>query len=278
MREPSVRSSRRAIAGGVLTVILVGGAGFLLGRSTVPRVAPARPAAPPAPVSPPPARPRLLDRAAIVDLVRKAADALASGASAPPAQVDMVGRRFALAVPFGCSGPAGAESNAPMRWRYDESAHVLRIQIAETSWQPQDWGLPEGSDAQVRGFWIAHPWSTGESCPGAPADLSVIGSGPVVLPGQTLAVASFAPADAASSPKPLEAVVKLDERHAPPIHGLRARIRGHIDHVPGSAVPVRCVQPAGVEQQPICAVAVTFDELSVEDPETGETLATWNLG
>jgi len=280
MREPSVRSSRLAIAGGLLAVILVGGAGFMLGRSTTARDASPVAVSPP-PVAPAPApEPRkvtqVVGRAAMIDLARGAADALASGNKPADTGAELVGRRFDLALPFGCAGAAGADSTAPLRWRYDDKSRTLRIQITETMWQPEAWGLPE-SGAPSRGFWISHPWTASDNCPVAPANPPVPSAGAVVLPGQTLAVASF-DAEPSRQPTPLEAAVKLEQGRAPPDHGLRARITGHIDHVPGGGGSIICAQPAGIEQQPVCAVAVIFDELKVEDPDSGETLATWTLG
>ena len=32
---------------------------------------------------------------------------------------NLAGRRFDVVIPFGCGGPATAESKASMRWRYD---------------------------------------------------------------------------------------------------------------------------------------------------------------
>lgn len=253
----------------------------MIGRSTVPPAAPPSappPAVPPSVTTPAPSTPQILDRAAIIELGQRGADALASGTQPPAESAKSVGRRFALALPFGCSGPAGADSTAPMRWRYDDSSHTLRIQISETIWEAEDWGLPPTEETHSRGFWISHPWSSGDRCPTASADPSAVGPGPVILPGQTLALATFAATDVAPQPKPLEAVIKLKGDNPDLSKGLRAQITGRIDQAPGVRGPVRCVQPAGIEQQPICAVAVTFDELTVENPATGETLATWNLG
>lgn len=278
MREPSVRNSRRAIAGGILAAILVGAAGFVLGRSTMPREGQAEPIPETvAPSAPQPSVPQSLDRGAIIEIARRASDASASGMPAPPDLAKIVGRRFALALPFGCAGPAGADSTAPLRWRYDQATHALHVQVTQTAWEPQDWGLPPDGGASAQGFWISHPWSSSDTCPETSADLSAVGSGPVMLPGQTLAVASFGEAEPAAKTQSLEAVIKRKGEPDLP-RGLRARITGRIDRAPGGVGPVQCVQPAGIEQHPICAIAVTFSELSVEDPTTGETLASWTIG
>src|SRR5690606_12942314 len=72
MREPSVRTSRLAIAGGLAAIIVVGSAGFILGRGTAgPEAEPAPPAvvAPtPTPAPGPEIPAGVLDRAALVSL------------------------------------------------------------------------------------------------------------------------------------------------------------------------------------------------------------------
>jgi hypothetical protein len=108
MQEPSVRNSRLAIAGGIAAVLLVGGGGFLLGRISLPPppVRSAPPAAA-APVLPVPDRVHILDRGDILAAATKAADSLASGGAPAPDLKDLPGRRFSLALPLGCGGPAG---------------------------------------------------------------------------------------------------------------------------------------------------------------------------
>ena len=107
-------------------MIVVGGGGFLLGQRAandrVPTPTPA-PLATPLP-TPTPAEPpsRTLDRAALITLASIAADARAQGAARPPELDEAVGKRFSIALPFGCGGPTDGSSNAPMRWLYDEPA------------------------------------------------------------------------------------------------------------------------------------------------------------
>src|SRR3546814_4442581 len=58
--------------------------------------------------------------------------------------------------------------------------------------------------------------------------------------------------------------------------GLRLRLRGRVDRVPGAGA-VRCIQPAGSEQRPICVVAISLDEVLIENTATGAVLATWSV-
>src|SRR3546814_15463185 len=58
--------------------------------------------------------------------------------------------------------------------------------------------------------------------------------------------------------------------------GLRLRLRGRVDRVPGAGA-VRCLQPAGSEQRPICVVAISLDEVLLQNTRHGAGLATWYL-
>lgn len=278
MQEPSVRTSRLVIAGGAAAVIAVGAAGFLVGRATVP---------PPLPVPPPivqraaapeplPDAKGLLGRADITAAAAHAADALASGKAPPQALGDLAGRRFSLALPFGCSGPAGADSPAPLRWSYDDATQALHVHVALMMWQPDEWGMKPDSVGVPQGFWVTRPWSSAEICPSAVNDSVAMATQPMTLPGQTVALIGFGSAITGDN-KGYEATVRIPRDKLNLAQGLRARITGRIDHIPGNGV-VRCVQPAGIEQQPICAVAAVFDEMVIDNPATGETIGTWSLG
>src|SRR5690606_23198033 len=136
MQEPSVRTSRLAIAGGLAAVIVVGGCGFILGRGTAPSSSEPAPVAiaTPAPTpTPEPDTPGLLDRAALVALAGRAADAFASGDPMPAAVTGAADRRFDLLLPFGCGGPSTEDSGLPLRWHYDEARQTLRLNVETTA-------------------------------------------------------------------------------------------------------------------------------------------------
>src|SRR3546814_17789730 len=61
-----------------------------------------------------------------------------------------------------------------------------------------------------------------------------------------------------------------------PEQGFRLRVTGRIERLPGGKA-VQCIQPAGIEQQPICLAAVSFDAIRLENPMNGETLAIWSM-
>jgi hypothetical protein len=286
MEEPSPRSSRLALAGALLATIVVGGAGFLLGRIATEQ----KPAAISQPVATPPtkrvpeaASSAILGRADLIALAATAADALAAGRDPGPEITEAAGRRFELRLPFGCNGPAGDESAVGMRWRYDTEAQALRIHVRPVAWTAQDW-WPQDADNQVEaieGFWIERPWTSSEACPDGGDRPAAAGTEPVTLPGQTLAVGQIFYAEGARSGRrdgePYEAVVRIAEEELAAADGLRFRIRGRIARA-GGVGPVRCRQPAGAEQRPICLVSVVIDDVAVENAAGDRTLATWSLG
>lgn len=291
MREPSLRSSRLAIAGVLLAIAAVGGAGFFLGRTTSPNAIDSQPvsittpvpAADPDPVTV--VEPSLV-RADLIEIAELASDALVAGEAMPQQVRDAVGRRFELAVPFGCTGAADEDSAAPLRWRYDENEEVLRAHVAVTRWAASDWGLGESAEIEaIEGFWIARPWTSSPQCPPLAAGVSGAEAGSPAAPGQTLAVAQFFGGDVRREVlregRPFQTVQRVPQSTFAAPGGFRLVLSGRIGRVPGAngqGGPVRCVQPGGIEQRPICVVAVTLGELRIENPANAEVLASWPMG
>ena len=301
MREPSLRTSRLAIAGALVATAAVGGAGFYLGRATSSDAAREAQNAPTPTPAPLPAvsdviADRVLDRADLIELAAAAADAGASGAPLPDEVRDAVDRRFEIAVPFGCSGAAAADSDAPLRWRYDAEAETLRLHVAVTRWEAADWNLEGPGDSEaIEGFWIARPWSSSGECPrratppSPAASPQPIGGEPPAAaansspnPVQTLAIAQFLGGDVRREVlregRPFQSVQRIARANFAAPRGFRLLLSGRIDEVPGAQGPVHCVQPGGFEQRPRCIVAVTLDEVRIENPAIGAVLASWPIG
>lgn len=287
MKEPNPRSSRLALTGGLIAVIILGGAGFLLGRNSVERpdaaIVPAL--SKPTAVSSAPTdagtTQTVMGRAGLIKIAAEGADALASGREPGKDVTDAAGRRFEIRLPFGCNGPAGEASNAAMRWRYDKDAEALRLHVAPVAWRAEEWwrnGAPASIEA-IEGFWVARPWTSSEACPLSRAEPATTGAEPITLPGQTLAIGQiFADGDARAARrdgKPYQSVLRVPESELEASQGFLVRLKGRLAGEPRG--PVRCQQSAGPEQRPICLVAVELDEISIENGATQETLATWNV-
>lgn len=274
------------MAGGLAAVILVGGGGFLLGRGTTERAPLEIPAPAVVPVSEPapdpgPAR-GVLGRTDLVALASLAADAAAARRNPGAEIADADGRRFELRLPFGCDGPASEESSAAMRWRYDEEENVLRIHVAPLVWAAEDWwadGAPTGID-RIEGFWIMRPWTSSEDCPVGDDQPPATGADAVTLPGQTLALGqiffSEDARDATNTSRPYQAVVRVPAGELDTSEGFRLRISGRIVDLSRSGA-VRCRQPAGADQRPICLIVTALDEVAIENAAMSETLATWSV-
>src|SRR3546814_682482 len=215
MQEPSVRTSRLAIAGGLAAILVVGGGGFFLGRTTAPVPPAPAPALVPAPAPVPvPETPKDLERGDLIALAQRAADAFASGEAMPKAVAEATGRRFELLLPFGCGGPSEAESSLPMQWRYDEAGGTLRVSVKPMMWSKTDWNLGDRADIDAaEGFWITRPWSSSGACPLRAGQAFPRGVEPLTLPGQTLAIAQFfrseADRDGRRNGRPFETVQRV---------------------------------------------------------------------
>ncbi len=288
MREPSVRTSRLALAGGIAVVLIAGGGGFLLGRGTSERqvaIAPQIPIATPRPVTAPekpPGASSALNRSDLVALAADAADALAADRAIPADILKAEGRRFDVRLPFGCQGAADKDSIEPMRWRYDEDKKALRLHVAPVVWAARDWWsdaatAPDAVEV-IEGFWINRPWTGSEECPsGGQAVASRIE--PATPTGQTLALAQFFRTDDSRQGrrdgKAFETVLRVEPEALQIAQGFRLRLSGKIANVPGGS-PALCRQPGGPEQRPICVIATVVSEFAIENGATGEVLATWS--
>ncbi|MFA7595355.1 MAG: hypothetical protein WCY92_03285 [Novosphingobium sp.] len=288
MREPSLRTSRLAIAGGLVAAIATCAVGFAIGRMTSPRVPDppppevipsATPSVPIVSVSTEDIRP--LGRASLIALAGHAADAVSAGAVPPPEVEKGAGRRFDLVIPFGCSGPAAPDSSEPLRWSYDPQKQTLRISVSMTVWNMEDWLLPAAAESanSVEGFWISYPWSSSPQCPiQAKADASEI-PGPAPVSARTLAIGQFRSGETtrqSGKTRSFETVQRITVERFEAMKGFVVRITGRLGNV-ASGAPVHCIQPDGIERRPRCIIAASFDEMRIETVDQGDALATWTL-
>ena len=277
MSEPSRASLRRALAAGAVAALVVGSAGFALGRYTAsPRGhEPAPPAAPiialPPPALPTPTPP--LGRGDLLAAARAAVSAFAASGPSPAGVAELVGRRFELRLPFGCDGPAPADT--ALGWRYDPDRGILRVRAVPAHLDPTVWrpGEESGVDA-IEAFWIARPWTESEVCPPAGA------SAPTAVAEHTLGIAQFHRADDPRAVRGegdgFEAMLRVAPEALDLSRGLRLRLTGRVASVPGAAGPFLCRAPNPAER-PVCLLAVSLDRVAVENPSVDAPLATWDV-
>lgn len=233
---------------------------------------------PPAPPAPPakPSPPSVLGRADLIEAAQKAASAFSSGEASPPENLALAGRRFALRLPFGCSGPSPtAEQLAAAGWHYDSETQTLRARVEPQVWTDAPWAraAATGEFEAAEGFWITRPWASSDSCP---ANRPVEAAQPVVSP-ETLGIARFfEPGSRRSARRNGEAYMfskKIPDEQFPGAGGLRLLIEGRLSVDP-SRQPLGC-WAAGPDQRPICVFNARFDRVAITDGSGNRVFAEW---
>jgi len=253
-------------------------AGALLTWATVRSPAP-EPAAQPSRLAPPPPLPQAVPPLGRADLIAAARTATAAYAAGAPAdQAALVGRRFEVRIPFGCSGPQAEPAGAQAWWNYDSAKQTLTLAA-----RPVDWTAASpvpvvaGADVEaVEGFWLPRPWTDAETCPPRPA-------GPLAAPArlvpptpQTLGVASVFRAGGSRvlrrGARPYEVVRKVSPQDLAAVREFHLVLSGRVAAI-GDGQPVAC-RAETADQRPVCLVAVEFDRVAFEDA-AGDTLTEW---
>jgi hypothetical protein len=188
------------------------------------------------------------------------------------------GRRFDLLLPFGCEAPGAVESPGVMRWSFDTKTATLRVAGAPNTWRSDEWSdAAANSETMFRGFWIARPWSTATSCAALRKPKAEVDGTPIVLSGQTVAIARAVAADEVGKSRPYEIVQRYSAADFDPQQGFQLRIVGRVQAA-SEGSPIKCVQPRGGEQRPLCLIAASFAEVRIENPKNGSVLASWPIG
>ncbi|WP_338503075.1 hypothetical protein V6R86_06695 [Sphingomonas kaistensis] len=301
---------RALVAGGVFIALLI--AAVLIAR---PEKAPIEELPVPARLPPPPvaAAPVLpLGRAELIDAAARAADAHARGATVSPEDSKLVGRRFTLQLPFGCTGSAETGSEAPLRWSYDPAEGTLRVSVTPNVWTD---AAPVRAAAQgveyeaAEGFWIERPWLRTADCPLVPqpqaqpteqvdpADESAATNSP---PSPVIASdnAATAGGETANVPPPARKTLALVELFEP---GSRRAARrngrpytvvtniapGEIDLskglrlvVTGRLAPLRqgnAIVCTGrlIDERPLCMIGAAVDRVAITDASGSRILGEW---
>jgi hypothetical protein len=235
--------------------------------------------------TPPPLAQRLpaprpaLSRAQLIESARVAASAFAAGEQTP-AGTSLVGRSFAVRLPFGCAGAqatdtaAGTEGLASWSWGEDRRTITLRL-------TPADWtGSSIFAEAEaVEGFWLARPWLATESCPRVAVD--PLQSGDAPASAQTVGLAAvFAKGGSRLGRRNGRAYTftlraEEDRPLEPARDGYRLLLEGRVGSYPdGRAIACRA---AGPDQRPVCVAAVELDRVAFEGAD-GAVLSEWRPG
>jgi len=249
------------------------------------------------PVTEPP-----LDREQLLIAAMRAASAAAAG-QAEADQRALDGKRFALAIRFGCGALPSAGSPG---WTLDSKGETLRVSAApDVSADDPLVAKVLKSDGfeAAEGFWIPRPWMLADACPRveqAPADVdprleaqdkagarpkadaepvSEGGAEPAPVPPaiQRIAIARlFSETDARTgrqSGRGYEAVVHLEEGEAAPRDGLNLVLAGRLKALPDGRV-IAC-DAAHPDRPPDCLISVDIDQVRLERPGSGAVLAEW---
>jgi hypothetical protein len=277
----------KTIARRHLAVLAMAAASVMLAQCE--RDKPASPAPPSAAPEPAPPKvivaPAPMSREDLLAAVAGAASAYAAGEAVERSD-PLVGRPFAIRVPFGCNGPrtapAGSAGDGLPRWSWGPEHKTIQLTLT-----PGDWletaliaGAADGSDWEaVEGFWIPRPWLRKESCSSVRAD--ALQSGEVAPSPQTVGLAAVFRADESRvgrrNGQAYSYTVRSegDAPPAAPAGGYRAVLEGRFAAFPGGRA-IRC-RASGPDQRPVCVAAIQLDRVAFQTA-AGETLSEWRPG
>lgn len=244
------------------------------------------------PVADPP-----LDRAGLLRAVAQAASDFAAGADDSQRQRTLDGRRFEVALRFGCAG--GQASEATRLWSFDAPERVLRIRIEPelTASSPELSELGLEDFEAIEGFWIRRPWLLEPACPAtrtgssetqsdstaeseAEEDRSVPAEEPqAASAGPRLGIAQFYTEEDSRAlrreSRAYQATRKLAADEQPSEEGYDLVLSGRLARMSDGRV-IACAG-RDPERPPTCVVSVTFDGVALRRPD-GELVAEWSSG
>jgi hypothetical protein len=230
-----------------------------------------------------------LTRVELVSAAGQAASAYAQGRT--PTDADpLVGRSFAVRIPFGCTGPSapveGAAADGVGRWSWGPDNKTIQISLTPGDWtgsaltvQPGLADVSAPTWEAVEGFWVPRPWLAAETCPGIQADPLQIAQ--AAATPQTVGIAAVFETGGSRlgrrNGKAYAFTVRQEGEQplAAPAGGYRLLLEGRVVGFPEGRA-LRCRAP-GPDQRPVCVVAVQLDKVTFEDA-SGATLSEWRPG
>lgn len=287
-------ASRRGLVAGRMALGLGLGLGLTqCDREPRPEPADATPIVDEAPAQAEMPPPTTLDRSAFLGAVSRAGSAYAAG-STPEGPDNLVGRTFAIRLPFGCGEPRPAPpiDAAPAREETDAGLPTVSWGTDKAtlnlSLTPDDWAetaLIVGSGASdrweaVEGFWVPRPWLGNETCPQITRDPLVGVSGQPAA--QTVGLASVHETNGSRLARRDGQAYRFTlrgEDGRPPVPspmGYRVVLEGRFAAFPDGRA-IRC-RAASIDQRPICIAAVQLDRVAFEDGGSGAVLSEWRPG
>ena len=228
-----------------------------------------------------------LTRVELVSAAGQAASSYAQGLTTTDTD-PLVGRAFAVRIPFGCNGPSSAESGADAggdgiaRWSWGPERKTIQLSVTPGDWTASALTVQPGPASAaapweaVEGFWVPRPWVAAESCPtvqGDPLQTAQTAASP-----QTVGIAAVFETGGSRigrrNGRAYAFTVRPDgdQPLAAPTGGYRLVLEGRVVGFPGGRA-LRCRAP-GPDQRPVCVVAVQLDKVTFEDA-AGATLSAW---
>jgi hypothetical protein len=224
-----------------------------------------------------------LDREGLLRRVAEAASASAGGVDDRTAQSELDGRQLTLLIRFGCGGPTPDAAARSMSWSYDEETQALKVRATPdlSQAQPVIGAIAGETFEAAEGFWLARPWLFADACPagqsGANAQGAPTAEGP--RPGAVGIAHFFTASDSRvsrRSARSFETVQKLDGESVPAGAGFNLVLSGRLKAFPDGRV-IRCV-PTDPNARPICVVSAELSRVSLQNAESGASMAEWGVG
>jgi hypothetical protein len=236
---------------------------------------------PPLVVEPP------LDRQGLLLAVMRAGSQFVLGRDDPEWQRQLGGRRFQVALRFGCPG----DEMPTRQWTFDEETRVLRLSVEPdlTTQAPAVAELGFEQFEAVEGFWLNRPWLLEPGCPALPAEAASDDaeedegendpSEPQVAAPPRVGLAHFFTAQDSRAQRRerrgYQTTQRLSQEQRPSAEGYDLALSGRLERLPDGRA-IACTS-ASAEAPPTCIVSVRIDHVAFRRPD-GALIAEWSRG